>query len=313
MNEMKKIFFIVMLIMVFSALAVYGDSTSSMAALQIAMLNQDPSPANAGDTAQLRFKVENTGGGDVTNVDIELLQDYPYTIVDGSATQHIDAIQAYQTGNNYIFMEYTVKIDKDAKEGQQNLRLRYRYNGNDWTTVTFSVSISTQQFAQIIYVDKAQLDPGRETDVKFTINNVGNAALENMVFSWQEPTGAILPVYSGATKYIKYLDVGKSVDLVYKVIADVNADPGLYQIDMTLTAVTNSSRSVVSTRAGVMVGGKTDFDVAFSESSQGQTSLSVANTGNNPAQSVSVIIPQQESFRVTGTNSAIIGNLDKGD
>jgi hypothetical protein len=136
-----------------------------------------------------------------------------------------------------------------------------------------------------------------------------------MIFSWQEPTGVILPVFSGATKYIKYLDVGKSIDLTYKVVADVNAKPGLYQLDMTLSAqsVINSTKSVVSTAAGVMVGGVTDFDVAFSESTAGQTSLSVANTGNNPAQSVSVVIPQQDNFRVTGTNSAIIGNLDKGD
>ena len=125
----------------------------------------------------------------------------------------------------------------------------------------------------------------------------------------------MLPVYSDNTKYIRYLDIGKSVDLTYKVIADVNAKPGLYKLNLNLKyeSVQNSTSTSISTSAGVFIGGETDFDVAFSQSSQGQTSLSVANTGNNPAQSVSVRVPDQQSFRVSGSNSAIIGNLDKGD
>jgi DNA polymerase III epsilon subunit-like protein len=80
--------------------------------------------------------------------------------------------------------------------------------------------------------------------------------------------------------------------------ADVNAKPGLYQLNLNLkteSLIGNASSSVISTKAGMFIGGETDFDVAFSESSAGQTSLSVANTGNNPAQSVSVKIPQQET------------------
>jgi hypothetical protein len=136
-----------------------------------------------------------------------------------------------------------------------------------------------------------------------------------MIFSWSESSGAILPVYSDNTKYIKYLDAGQSTILSYKVIADVNADPGLYQLDLSLKyqSLSNSTTSVISTKAGIFIGGQTDFDVAFSESSAGQTSLSVANTGNNPASSVTVKIPEQPDYIVSGSNSAIIGNLDKGD
>ncbi len=61
------------------------------------------------------------------------------------------------------------------------------------------------------------------------------------------------------------------------------------------------------------VGGGTDFDTAFSDSSNGQMSFSVANIGSNPANSVSVTIPEQRGWSVTGSNSVIIGNLNKGD
>ena len=61
------------------------------------------------------------------------------------------------------------------------------------------------------------------------------------------------------------------------------------------------------------VGGETDFDVAFSGSANGQTSFSVSNIGSVGASSVTVNIPKQLGWRVSGSDSAIIGNLDKGD
>ena len=312
---MKKIFFgFIFVLILLSAANVFAvESTSPQ--IKITLINQDPAPARAGDTVNLRFTVENVGGGSVNNLQLEMLNEYPFTVVDGPAVQKLGTLYGYQTGKNYVNIEYKLKIDKDTINGQHEIKLRHKDDQDDWTTDSFYVDVTSKQFAQIIYVDKAKLEPGKETDMTFTVTNTGNSALQNLIFTWSEPNGAVLPVYSDDTKYIKYLDVGKSVDLVYKVIADVNAKPGLYKLSLTLKYESrqNATSSVISTSAGVFIGGETNFDVAFSQSSQGQTSLSVANTGNNPAQSVSVRIPQQENFRVSGSNSAIIGNLDKGD
>ncbi len=283
--------------------------------LKVTLLNQNPSPARAGDIVELRFRVENTGGGVIENVQLEVLQNYPFAVVDGQALQNLGTLYAYQTDKNYVSVRYKLKVDKDAVNGQHELKVRYKQGNEDWITVSFNIEIKSKEFAQIIYVDKAKIEPGKETEMKFTVTNIGNAPLQNMVFSWSEANGVILPVFSDDTKYIKYLDIGESIELEYIVIADVNAKPGLYQLDLSLKyeSLINTTSTIIKTKAGIFVGGETDFDVAFSESTQGQTSLSVANTGNNPALSVSVRIPEQTNFRVTGSSSAIIGNLDKGD
>ena len=310
---MKKIIFAAILFLI-CAFAVYAVEYESPL-IKVTLLNQDPTPARAGDTAELRLRVENTGGGTVENLELEVVQNYPFTVIDSPPLQNLGTLYAYQTGKNYINTQYKLKIDKDAVKGKHELKVRYRYDDQEWISVSFNIDVTSKEFAQIIYVDKAKIEPGKETEMKFTITNIGNAPLQNMVFSWSEADGVILPVFSDDTKYIKYLDVGDSTELKYTVMADVNAQPGLYQLDLNLKyeSLTNTTSTVIKTKAGVFVGGETDFDVAFSQSSQGQTSLSVANTGNNPAQSVSVRIPEQPNFRVAGSNSAIIGNLDKGD
>ena len=311
----KQIFQILFLVlMMLSASGVYALE-STYPQIRIAMLNQDPNPARAGDTVDIRLIVENVGGGSVENVQVEAVQEYPFTVIDGPSLQSLGKLYGYQTDKNYFNVGYRLRVDKDAVNGEHEFKVRYTTDGINWVSSSFSIDIRSKEFAQIIYLDKAKIEPGKETEMKFTITNIGNAPLQNLIFSWSEANGVILPVYSDDTKYIKYLDIGKSVELKFTVIADVNAKPGLYKLDLVLNSesLRNSTINTIKTRAGVFVGGETDFDVAFSESTQGQTSLSVANTGNTPALSVSVRIPEQGNFRVTGSNSAIIGNLDKGD
>lgn len=121
-------------------------------------------------------------------------------------------------------------------------------------------------------------------------------------------------MYSANTKYIKYMAAGDSVTVSYSVMADVNADPGLYTLDVNLSFEDyNSNEKSIHTTAGLFVGGETDFDVSFSESDRGEISLSVANVGNNMAYSVKVSIPDQDGYKVSGSSSTIVGNLEKGD
>ncbi|RJQ17216.1 hypothetical protein C4573_04155 [Candidatus Woesearchaeota archaeon] len=298
--------------LIFVGMANFALADSST--LAVTLLNQDPAPARAGDTVILRFQIENTEATAANNVHIQFLEDYPFTVVSQNKSIVL-SLNPQQGSDNYAYFQLTVKIDKDAIRSSYPIKLQITDASGSQITRTYSVEITNQDYAQIIYVDKAKLEPGKETDVNFTITNVGNSPLQNLVFSWDESTGAVLPVYSDDTRYIKYLDVGKSVQLQYTVVADVNAEPGLYTLNLNLEyqSANNANRSVIDSKAGVFVGGQTNFDLAFSESTAGQTSLSIANVGNNPALSVTVSIPDQPSFRVTGSNSAIIGNLDKGD
>ncbi len=291
-------------------------SSPNSANLNVSLVSQNPDPAKSGDMVELRFMIENTGGRPTSDLKFELLVEYPFTEIPGEEyIKTVSALKAYQQGADAITIKFKVRVDKDAIKGSNQIKLKRSEVGMDYAVIqSFVVDVTGSEYAQIIYVDKSILSPGEETPLKFTITNVGTSPLQNLVFSWNEKNGVILPVYSDDTKYIKYIDVGESTDVEYTVVADVNTDPGLYQLDLTLKFDAESGVSQeMNTKAGIFVGGATDFDVTFSESTAGQTSLSVANIGNNPALSVTVRIPEQENFAVSGSTSSIIGNLDKGD
>jgi len=304
------------LVMASTAHATDLTSTVREASVKASFVNQNPDPARAGETVELKFMVENQGGEDLHGISLELVPSYPFATISGeNYVRNVSVLQGYQSGADAAIVKFTVMVDKDASAGTNAVYLRHINVGSSiYVTDGFNVDITGKEFAQIVFIDKSKISPGNETDVRFTINNVGASPLRNLVFSWNEPKGAILPVFSDDTKYVKYIGVGGSADLDYRVVADVNANPGLYLLNLDLKFDTeNGTTNEVKTRAGMFVGGETDFDIAYSESSAGQTSLSVANTGNNPAYSVTVRIPEQDGFTTSGSTSSIIGNLDKGD
>ncbi len=73
------------------------------------------------------------------------------------------------------------------------------------TTKTIQIEVRGKEYAQIVTINKASIDLGKEEPLEFVITNTGNSPLKNMIVSWKDPKGVILPVYSDNTKYIKYL------------------------------------------------------------------------------------------------------------
>ncbi len=319
LNDKVKYVIGMMIVMVICLSGAVSADSGEGQIISVSMINQDPDPAIAGNIVELRIGVENNGGESAENIVLELIPEYPFEMVPGeSPIQEIGTIKPYLEGSDMKILKFRLKVDRDANEGQYGLEIwEYEEGKRDKIRVekTITIDVANRESAEIIYIDKVELVPGRQTNMKFTINNVGSAPLRDLTFSWENEDDVILPVGSDNTKYIKYLDVGENTELSYDVIADSNAEPGLYKLMLSLKyddSITGEEKEV-ATVAGVYVGGETDFDVAFSESSMGEYSFTIANIGCNPAYSVSVIVPEQKDWKAVGSNSAIIGNLNKGD
>jgi len=287
----------------------------------IVISNVEPTELLPGETKELTLTIKNAGSYDAKRITLNF-QSSRYISVVGSSGVSIGSLNGWSSKDITII----VHVAKGAPSGTYAIPVnctfdQYYTEGNRSVTetmpeVSYSIVLKVAQGAIIVISDivPSELELGEKTDLKFTITNVGNFPLEDFIFSWNEPEGVILPVNSDNTKYIDHIGVGASAVVEYLVVADVNADAGLYQLDLRVEFGDESGGSrLINTTAGIVIGGGTDFDVVVSESSSGQTSLSVANTGNNPAYSVTVRIPEQRQFRVQSSTASIVGNLDKGD
>ncbi len=317
---MKKTMLPVLIILVLMACTpAVNAALAGSTVLSISLANYDPDPAIAGNPVEVRIGIENIGGTTANDLMLETMPEYPFELVPGeNAVQSIGMIPGYDVNSNQNLkiVKYRMQVNKDAPAGRYELKVKYYEQGaSDMTQKSLYLDVKSRESAEVIHIDKTAIVPGKQSSLKFTINNVGNAPLRDLTFYWENADNIILPVGSDNTKYIRYIDIGNGTDLEYQVIADTNAQPGLYKLNLYLTyedSISNQTKKI-NTFAGLYVGGGTDFDVAFSDNANGIMSFSVANIGSNPANSVSVVIPEQPVWSVSGTNSVIIGNLNKGD
>lgn len=324
---MKKFTFLAFLVMsailmclgVGSALGESNFMDSS--SVQVNLTNQNPDAARPGEPVELTLSVQNIGSNNLNDISVRIKPKYPFSQASGeSLEQGISYLNARQDQNDAAVLKFRLMTDANTAEGTYDVDVTTsaKESGSSSNTITTTKSIQLEvrgkEYAQIVTINKANIDLGKEESLEFMITNTGNSPLKNMVISWKDPKGVILPVYSDNTKYIKYLEPNKTATVGYSVMADVNANPGLYTLDVNLNFENyESTNKSVQTTAGLFVGGTTDFDVSFSESSQGQTSFSVANVGNNMAYAVKVSVPEQKGYAVMGSPSTIVGNLQKGD
>ena len=323
-----KTFSFLILLMLSTVLICLGGGTAlgangliDSSALKVNLTNQNPDAARPGEPVELTFSVQNIGSNNLKDIAVSVEPKYPFSQVSGEALEKsISYLNARQDNNDAAVLKFKLMIDSNASEGTYDVDIvtTAREDGSSSKKVTTSKTIQLEvrgkEYAQIVTINKANIDIAKEEPLEFIITNTGNSPLKNMVVSWKDPKGVILPVYSDNTKYIKYLEPGQSVTVAYSVMADVNANPGLYTLDINLNFEDYESKTnSIQTTAGLFVGGETDFDVSFSESSAGEISLSVANVGNNMAYSVKVSVPDQKGYKISGSSSTIVGNLEKGD
>jgi hypothetical protein len=308
---------IILLIMAYTPAA--NAALTGSTTLSVSLANYDPNPAIAGDPLEVRIGIENTGGITTNDLMLEVVPAYPFELVPGENAVHdVGIVPEYQADSNanIKIVTYKMQINQNAPAGSYELKVKYYDMGStDMSIKSLYLDVKSRETAQVIHLDQSVLVPGKQSSLKFTINNLGNAPLRDLTFSWDNDQNIILPVGSDNTRYIKYINIGNGTELEYQVIADTNAQPGLYKLNLHLSYADSFSNKTktISTFAGMYVGGGTDFDTAFSDNSNGQMSFTVANIGSNPANSVSVTIPEQRGWSVTGSNSVIIGNLNKGD
>ncbi|WP_233085553.1 COG1361 S-layer family protein [Methanococcoides orientis] len=307
--------------------------TNSDRGLVVDLLNQNPDPVKPGDVLEVRFSIQNARSSTTDSVVVELVPKYPFSKVSGQPLiENIGKLGKRYEDENSKVVKFELLVDNNVNAGQYPLEvLVYEQGNRNHASLKQEVMIDvdSESNAEIESISLEKLVPGKKTNLSFVIKNVGNSPLKNAMFSWDSTGDLILPVGSSNVKYINFIDIGENATVEYQVLTNVNTKPGLYKLDMILVyddveelqtitqagTLENQKRKTIESKAGIYIGGTTDFDIVFVEQTmRGDYSFSVSNIGNNKASSVTISIPDQEGWSMNGgSNSVVLGSLQKGD
>jgi len=121
------IFLALILAVCFSVSSVRADEKYTY--LEMSLLNQDPYPAQPNDYVDVMFKIEHRGGAEAQDVLVEILPEYPFSLDPGvDAVTKVGIIRGSQYGEESVFVKYKLRVDKDAIDGDNEIKIKYVYN-----------------------------------------------------------------------------------------------------------------------------------------------------------------------------------------
>lgn len=140
----------VLLLMLFLSVLMFSLASHNVLAqdrnsgVQVTVLNQDPYPAEPNNYVDIVFKVENKKNLAVNDFLIELLPQYPFSL-DSSGVKEIGTLGIGQYDDKAVYVKYKVRVDKDAIDGENEIKVRYVYDTNgewrNYITQDFNITI----------------------------------------------------------------------------------------------------------------------------------------------------------------------------
>lgn len=205
------------------------------------LVNQEPYPAIPGETVELLFQVRGTDNRDCKDVVFILEPEFPFYLgPEQDAEVRIKGGTYVEDFNNFMMIPFKVRIDKDAVEGKNEIKVKYSRDEtrNVFTVEKFDVEIRDVRTDFEIFVRDYDASQNRIT---FEILNSGKNDVEALTI--EIPRQENIKVKGANRNIVGFLD---ATDFT---TANFEATPfdGEIKVIIHYTDIINERRSIEKT------------------------------------------------------------------
>jgi len=329
---------ILTVIILLLCIGVASAQISSTQQISVSLLNQDPDPVEPGRYVELRFKVENLGGTRAPNVIFEILPEFPFSLDPGQSAQlKIGDINARQTGDNAYILYYKLRIDTNAVEGDNTIRLQYSLDkGQTWILLPrFTVRLKTGEVllsVESVTTIPERVTPGGEIDLTVMFKNLENSLIKNIKVNLQlikllQTTTSISyeelpfsPIDSSNEKIIQTLDGKEEAAVTFNLIVDPDADAGVYKVPAMITysndfgdnfSLASVFSVVIAETPSLLV--TVDRSEIHYPGETGTITLKFVNKGTSDIKFLYVELKDSDNYEILNSNDEYIGKIESDD
>jgi hypothetical protein len=160
--------------------------------LTINLVNQDPNPAFPREEIKVLFQLIGTENQNCGDLAFKIFEEFPFTVHPKYPSRQIITTGTFTPDYQSFFtLPYTLRIDKDASEGEIELKVGISQNPNrdSYVIQKFNITIQEAQTEFEIYVR----DYNAQTqNIVFEVLNIGNADADSLVIEIPEQENIIL-------------------------------------------------------------------------------------------------------------------------
>ena len=310
--------------------------------IKFTLLNQDPDPVKPGEYVELRWTIENYGTDASGELFVEIVPEYPFSLRPGDTKiTSIGSLTGRQMGEEaYVFYK-KLKIDEKAVEGENTIKLRYKYGKNGyWVELEeFTIRIQTIDAAiSIDSINSKKFVPGNTGKLSINIKNLADSVMKDITFKLDLTLSTIVsnsaianpltafdtipfaPSNSATEKRIQKLNAGETKTIEYTLAAFPEAESGIYKIPITLTYKDELETEYTKNDIiGLTVGADPDIYIVIEDSDilagkkNGKVTFKIVNKGVTNVKFADLILKETNDYEITSSAEEYIGNIDTDD
>jgi hypothetical protein len=323
MMDMKKIVFILLALLGLSIVMGGIAEAQTFYQMNVTMINYEPDPAEAGRYVTVRFKFENTGGQTAEDIIAEILPKYPFSLDPGeSASKSLGSVRARQSGDTGVIVDWRLKVDENALEGDNEIDLRYRVGSYAWNKLTdFLINIQPHDIIlSIESIDAPKLiSPGQTSEIAINLKNLAASYVKEIKVSLNLAGVPFATIGSTNKKIIKSLDAGASTEATFNLIANPDADSGLYNVPMSVEFYDRIGTKYIKNESfGLIVGAVPDLSVnidsstIYSSGGTGDVTIKFVNKGVTNVKFLNAVL-DDGPYDILTPKEVYVGNIDSDD
>jgi len=294
---------------------------------RIDLLRYDPSPMQPAETSVVYFEITNLGDVDVDDLEISLVENYPFLLGEGQSSKITLALGA---GEKEAF-SFPVFVNKDVEDGFYSLNLNF-FSEKKNSVVSQPFSLYVQRVNRIVSatsvsVEKSEvesipgvLEPGEIGQVSFSVKNSADYTMKDVsVRLVLNDSSPFAPIGSTAQKEINEIAPGKLKDVSFDVIALPDALSGVYKVDLEIVYYNELGTKYTRTdMIGLVISGDPKFHVEIRDNAianvggRGEVTLNIVNTGLTKVKFLTVKL-EEGDYDILSEDNVYLGDVDPDD
>jgi hypothetical protein len=324
---MRKLFILFMFAIVILSTVVLSANTA-YSEISATLLSQTPDPVEPGQVVKVKFKIENDGVQTAKDVIVKLLPNSPFSIYNDVDEKNIGKLKASSTGADAAVVEFRIKVDEQAVEGETELELMVQIGeaAISYTNDDFMIDIQTHDavldITSITY-EPEQIAPGENAEIYVQVKNLADSLLKDVKFKLDlsDPMLPLAPYQSSSERRISQLKSNYQSSLSFNIIADPEATPGLFKVPLNITYNDEKGNSYsVDDVLAITVGEKPKIKAYVKKSTvhktkeEGTITLEIANSGSSDIKYLEMYVLDSEDYElISTTDYYYLGDVDSDD
>ena len=293
--------------------------------IEVTLINQEPDPAEPGNYVDVRFKLDNNGSEEARNVEVEILHQYPFSLDPGrEALRSAGTLQSRQRGDVGVIVKYRLRVDKNAVEGENEIRIKYRIDKGVWVEPE-EFFIDVQTYDAILAINSVSVDndffePGSSGILRIGVVNEADSLIKD-VKAWLD-LGDIpfAPLGSTNEKSIYQIDAKKAHEFSFELLAKPEAESGVYQVPLKISYSDELNKGYIKNGTiRIIVNAKPDISVTLDKSEvyepgkAGEIVVKVVNKGVTDIKFMNVKLGKSNNYKIISSDEVYLGNIDSDD